>query len=92
MGGFGFGQSVQKLSENEEKVLFYETYFEERINRKLLNWSHDKIVMNFGPKKYASLVLGKVYKNFPKMKKKCYFTKPTSKRVISTETSYLVPL
>ena len=28
--------------------------------------------------------LGKAYENFPKIKEKCYFMKPTSNRVIST--------
>ena len=37
MGNFRFGESVRKLSENLEQVLFYETYFEEsNIDRKPL--------------------------------------------------------
>ena len=41
MSEFGFGQSVQKLSEYNEKVLFYETYFEEvNMNRIPLIWSN----------------------------------------------------
>ena len=44
MGEFGFWQSVRKLLENEEKVLFYQTYFEgSNIKRKLLIWSYYKI-------------------------------------------------
>ena len=72
MRDFGFGQSVRKLPENYEKVLFYENYFEEtNINRKPLIWSHDKIVMKYGPNKWVSFVLGKVYENYPKIKEKC---------------------
>ena len=92
MDDFGFGQSVQKLSENYGKVLFYETYFEEsNINRKPLIQSRDKRVMKFRPKKWVSLVFDKVYENCLKIKKKCYFTKLTSKGVISTGAAYLVP-
>ena len=66
-------------------MLFYKTYFKEsNINWKPLIWSKYKIITKFEPKKWASLVLGKVYKNCPKIKKKFYFTKLTSKRVIST--------
>ena len=84
MGEFGFGHRVRKLPENDGKVLFYETYFEEsNINWKPLIWSHDKIVTKFGPKKWVSLVLVKVYRCL-KIKEKYYFTKPTLKRVIST--------
>ena len=73
-------------------MLFYETYFEEsNINRKPLIWSHDKIVMKFGPKKWVTLVLGQVYENCPKSKEKCYFTKLTSKRVISTRNNLFGP-
>ena len=83
MGYFGFWQSVRKLLENCKKKLFKETYFEENnIDRKPLIWA-DKIVMKFGPKKWVSLVLGKKNKNCPKIKKMYYFTKLTSKRVIS---------
>ena len=83
MGEFGFWQTVGKLLEKYEKVLFYETYFEKgNINRKALIWSHDKIVMKFPPNKWVSLALGKLYENCPKIKKKCYFTKLILKRVI----------
>ena len=62
MGAFGFGQNVRKLPKNLEKVLFYETFFEEHnIDPKPLIWSNYKIIMKFGPKKGVSLVLGKVY-------------------------------
>ena len=85
MGEFGFGQSVRKPPKNYGKVLFYGTNFEEsNINMKPLIWSKDKIIKKFGQKKWVNLVLGKVYKNCPKFKEKCYFTKLTSKRVIST--------
>ena len=93
MGEFGFGQSVRKLPENYEKVLFYEAYIEENnINQKPLISSNDRIVMKFGPKKWVSLVLGKLYENCPKIKEKYYFTKPTSKREISTENPLFGPL
>ena len=66
-------------------MLFYETYIKEsNNNRKPVIWSHDKIITKFGPKKWVSFVLGKVYENYPKLKKKYYFTKLTSSRVIST--------
>ena len=56
-------------------MLFYETYFEEgNINWKPLIWSHYNIITNFGQKTWVSSVLGKVYENIPKIKKKCYFT------------------
>ena len=52
MGKFGFGQSIRKLSENEGKKLFYETYFEEsNINRKSLILSLDRIIPKFGQRK-----------------------------------------
>ena len=71
---FGFGQSVRKLPENEAKVLFYETYFEEsNINRKLLIWSNYKIIMKFRPKKWVSFVLEKVYEKCPENKGKVLF-------------------
>ena len=74
MGAFGFGQSVRKQPEKEEKVLFYETYIKEsNINRKPLIWSHDKKITKFGPKKWVSLVLGKKYETCPKIKKKVLF-------------------
>ena len=71
MGDFGFGQTIRKLPKNYEKVLFYETYFEERnINQKPLISFHDKIAMKLGPKIWVSLVFRKVYKNSPKIKEK----------------------
>ena len=61
MGEFCFGKSLQKLPKNKGKVLFYETFFEvDNINQKPLIWSHYKIIMKFGQKKWVSLVLGKV--------------------------------
>ena len=93
MDEFHFGQNVRKLPENKEKMLFYETYFEKsNINRKPHIWPHDKIIMKFGQKKWVSCVLGKVYKNCSKIKKECYFTKPTSKRLISTENHLFRPM
>ena len=84
MDEFGRGKSVRKLHENLGKVLFNETYFEEsNNNKKPLIWSEHKIITKFGPKKIIEFGLGKVYKNCPKIKKKCYFTKLTSKSVIS---------
>ena len=41
--------------------------------------------MKFEEKKWVSLVLGKVYENWPKIKEKCYLTKLTSKILISTK-------
>ena len=68
----------------KEKVLFYETYLDKsNIKWKPLIWSQDKIITKFGQKKWASFALGKVYKNCPKAKEKCYLIKHTSKRVIS---------
>ena len=86
-GEFGFTQSVQKLLENYEKVLFYETNFKKSyIKRKLLIWSHDMIITKYGKKKKKKvcLVLGKVYEKYPKNNEKYYFLKPTLKRVISS--------
>ena len=52
MGDFGFWKSVRKLAKNYEKLLFYETYFEEsNINWKAFIWSHYKIITKFGQKK-----------------------------------------
>ena len=42
-------------------------------------------------KKLESLVFGKVYENYPKIKEKCYFTKLTSKRAISTGNHFFGP-
>ena len=45
---FGFEESEQKLPENYEKVLFYETNIEEsNIKRKPLIWSQDMIITKF---------------------------------------------
>ena len=43
-------------------------------------------------KKWVSLVLSKVYENYPNIKEKCYFTKLTSERVRSTENLIFGPL
>ena len=49
MSEFGFGESVRKLLENKEKMLFDETNFEvSNINLKPLIWSQDKIITKFG--------------------------------------------
>ena len=70
MGWSGFGKEYKNCPKIKKKVLFYETNFEEsNINRKPLIWSDDKLVMKFGPKKWVSLVLGKVHENCPKIKK-----------------------
>ena len=88
-----FGQSVRKLHENYGIVLFYETYSEVGIiSQNPLVWSHYKIVTKFRPKKWVSFVLEKVYENCPKIKKKCYFTKPNSKWVISTGNHLFGPI
>ena len=74
-------------------MLFYITYFEEsNINRKPLIWSEDKIITKFGQKKMGELGFVKVYKNCPKIKKKCYFMKPISKRGISTGNHLFSPM
>ena len=74
-------------------MLFYKTYLEKsNINQKLLIWSKDKITKKCGKKKLASFVLGKVYDNCSKVKEKCYFTKPTSKRVIYTGNHLFGPM
>ena len=74
-------------------MLLYETYFEEsNINQKPLMWSHDNIIKKFGPKKWVSLDLGKVYENCLKIKKKCSFRKPTSNRGISTRNNLFGPM
>ena len=79
------GKVYENCPKIKKKVLFYETNFEVRnANQKPLIWSQDKIITKFGQKKYVSLVLGKVYENCLKIKEKCYMTKLTSKRVIST--------
>ena len=55
-------------------MLFYETCFKEsNINQKQVFWSKYKIITKFEPKKWESLVFGKVYKNCPKIKEKCCF-------------------
>ena len=41
-------------------------------------------------KKWVSLVLGKVYENCQKIKKRCYFTRLTSKIVILTRNHLFV--
>ena len=69
MGDFGLWKSVQKLHENQGKVLFDKTYFEEsNINRKPLIWSEDKIITKFGPKKMIEFGFGqsiqKLSKNY----------------------------
>ena len=52
MDEFGFGQSVRKLPENQGKMLFYETNFEQsNINGKQLIWSKVKILKIFVQKK-----------------------------------------
>ena len=62
MGEFGFEQSIQKLHENQGKLLFFDTYFEKsNINKKPLIWSQDKIITKFAQKNEVSFVLGKVY-------------------------------
>ena len=70
IGQFYFGQSVRKLPENKEKMLFYGTYFEKSIiNRKPLIWSHDKIVMKFGEKNGRVVFWAKCTKTARKSRK-----------------------
>ena len=55
-------------------MLFYETYFEEsNVDQKCLIWSQYKIIMKLGQKKSAGMAFRKVYKNYPKIKKKMLF-------------------
>ena len=87
-----FGKVHENCPKRKEKVLFYETYFDEsNINQKALICSNDKKITKLGQKKWVSLDLGKVYENNPKNKEKCYFTKLTLKRVISTGNHLFVP-
>ena len=73
-------------------MLFYETYFEEsNINQKSFICSQDKLIKKYGQKKWACLVLCKVYENCTKIKEKCYFKNHTLKRVISTGNSLFGP-
>ena len=73
MGEFDFGQSIRELPKNKEKMLFYETYFEERnINRKPLIWSHDKIVMKFEQKNGCVMFWAKCTKTARKLRKSVF--------------------
>ena len=93
MGEFVVCQTTRKLLENKGNVLFYETYFKvDNINQKPLIRFHYKKITKFGQKKKVSLVLGNVNDNCPKIEEKSYFTKPTSKRVISTGNYLFGPL
>ena len=92
MREFGFGKVYENCPKIKKKVLFYKSYFEEgNINQKPLTWSHYKIITKFGQIFFMSLVLGKVNKNSPKIKEKRYFTKLTSKRVISSRNHLFGP-
>ena len=92
MGEFFFGKRLQKLTENKGKVLFYETCFEvgNTIQKPLFVpiVDNNKILT----KKWVSLVFGKKYENCQKIKKNSYFTKPTSKSVISTGNHLFGPI
>ena len=88
-----FGEGYENCPKIKKKVFFLETNFEDsNINWKPLILSHDKIIMKFGQKKWMSLVLVKVYENCLKNEKKCYFRKPTSKRVISIGNHLFGPM
>ena len=66
MGELRFGQSVRKLPENLEKVLFYETFFEEgNINQKPLIQSLYKIIMKFEPKIMGEFSFGQSAQKLP---------------------------
>ena len=68
------GKVYENCTKIKEKVLFYETYFEEsNINWKPIIWFQDEMITKFEKKNCASLVLRKVYKNYPKMKEKMLF-------------------
>ena len=78
-----FWAKFSKIARKLRKVLFYETYFKEsNIDWNPLILSQDKIRMKFGQKKWMSLILGKVYENWPKIEEKCYLMNLTSKRVM----------
>ena len=58
MGEFGFTQCVRKLPENEGKVLFDETHFEEsNVIGKPLIFSQDKIIMKFKKQKKRTILV-----------------------------------
>ena len=58
-----------KTNRNLSKNVIYKTFIC-NINQKLIIWSQGNIITKFGQKKYVSLVLGKVYENYPKFKEK----------------------
>ena len=79
------GKVYKNCLKIKKKILFYEINFEEsNIKWKLLILSQDKIITKFEQKKWASLVLRKVFENCTKIKEKCYLTKLISNSVIST--------
>ena len=79
-----------KVYENCKKIKNKKCYFMKLTSKRVITtgnplfFSKDKILTKFGYKKLVSLVLGKVYENCIKIKEKRYFTKLTSKSVIST--------
>ena len=74
-------------------MLFYERNFKEsNIYQKQLICSKYKIIMKYGKKKWGSLISAKVYENNPKIKKKFYFKKLTSKRVLLTRNHLFGPM
>ena len=93
MHELGFGQSVRKLPKNKKQVLFYETYFKDsNIDWKPLVCAQHNIIMKFGQKKNKRTSFReKCTKIAKKIKNKCYFTKHTSKRVISTRNPLFSP-
>ena len=78
------GKEFENCLKIKEKYYLMKLTSKSNINWKLLILFKYKIVMKFGPKKRASLVIGKVFENCPNIKENCYFTKHTSTRVIST--------
>ena len=66
MSMFCYRQCVLKLPENEEQVIFHETYSEEsKINQKSLICSQNKIITKFGQKKMDELGFGKSVRKIP---------------------------
>ena len=92
MGKFCFGESVLKLPENLEQVLFYETYFEEgNIDRKPLIWAQDNIIMKFGKQNGRDWFWAKCTKTIRKLKKSVILRNLLGREKYQPETPYFVP-
>ena len=71
MDEFGFGKVYENFSKFKERVLLYETYFEDsNIYQGPLIWSQNKIITKFRQKKWVSFFfLAKCTKTAPKLRK-----------------------